>query len=137
MNILFLIKSKTTNLGLRLHLQNQEQAGISEELNGHVGGAEVQEVMAGWDGTLFSPLLSILKILAFILSEKGYHWKALSRKIVFFLCFRRTALGAVLRMDCGEGEVGQVWNQRDQLEGYCNSPVRNDSGVGELYQQRW
>lgn len=55
---------------------------------------------------------------------------------MFFLCFRRTALGAVLRMDCGEGEVGQVWNQREQLGGYCNSPVRNNSGLGELYQQR-
>lgn len=132
MNISFLIKSKSMDLGLRLHPQNQERAGISEELNGHVGGAEVQEVMAGWGGTLFRPLLIILKILAFIPSEKGYHWKALSREIVFFLCFRRTALGAVLRMDCGEGEweVGQVWNQRDQLGGYCNSAVRNDSGLG-------
>lgn len=73
--------------------------------------------MAGWGGRLFRVLLIILKIFAFILSEKGNHFKVLSRVTVFFLCFRKIALVAVLRVDCWQKVIGQMWKQRDQLGG--------------------
>lgn len=87
--------------------------------------------MARWSGRLLRALSVISRVWASTLSEKRSHWRVLSKVTLLFSYFKRMAVPSGLRTDYGEGVVGPVWKQGDQVGG-CGA----SAGKGRWYLGR-